>query len=103
MAQFTLYRNTNRQTQDRYPFLLDVQNDFLEALKTRLVIPVVKLADHKPILRLNPVFSWEQVRYMLIVQEMAAIPSNNMGEKVTDLEALRAEILAAIDLLITGI
>ncbi len=103
MAQFTLYQNTNRQTQNRYPFLLDVQNDFLEALKTRLVIPVVKLANHKPISRLNPQFTWEHEQYLLIVQEMAAIPSKTIGEKVTDLYGLRSEILAAIDLLITGI
>jgi toxin CcdB len=103
MAQFTLYRNTNKQTQNRYPFLLDVQNDFLTALKTRLVIPVVMLTDHKPISRLNPQFTWEQEQYLLMVQEMAAIPSNNLGARVTDLQALRSEILAAIDLLITGI
>lgn len=70
MAQFTLYRNTNRQTQTRYPFLLDVQNDFLDVLKTRLVIPAIKLAEQKPITRLNPVFEYEQQQYLLAVQEM---------------------------------
>lgn len=34
---------------------------------------------------------------------MAAIPANNLGVKVTELETLRGEILAAVDLLITGI
>jgi toxin CcdB len=38
-----------------------------------------------------------------VVQEMAAIPANNLGAKVTKLEALRSEILAAVDLLLTGI
>jgi toxin CcdB len=103
MAQFTLYRNTNRQTQGRYPFLLDAQNDFLDVLHTRLVIPAVNQADHKPISRLNPMFIWEQQPYLLIVQEMAAIPANNLGERVTDLDVLRGDVLAAIDLLITGI
>ena len=103
MAQFTLYRNTNRQTQNRYPFLLDVQNDFLDALKTRLVIPVVKLTQQEPITRLNPLFEWEQEQYLLMVQEMAAIPSSNLGKPMTELGTLRSEILAAIDFLITGI
>jgi toxin CcdB len=103
MTQFTLHRNTNRQTQGRYPFLLDVQNDFLDALKTRLVIPAVKLPHQNPITRLNPLFEWEQEHYLLMVQEMAAIPSNNLGAPVTELGELRGEILAAIDLLITGI
>jgi toxin CcdB len=103
MAQFALYRNINRQTQSRYPFLLDVQNDFLDALKTRLAIPAAKLTTQKPISRLNPLFMWEQEQYLLIVQEMAVIPANNLGAQETDLAALRGEILAAIDLLRTGI
>jgi toxin CcdB len=103
MAQFTLYRNTNRQTQDRYPFLLDIQSDFLDALKTRLVVPAIKLAGQKAITRLNPVFEYEQQQYLLLVQEMAAIPSNNLGAKLTELGALRGEILVAVDLLMTGI
>lgn len=103
MAQFALYRNANRQTQGRYPFLLDIQSDFLNELKTRLVVPVIKLAERKPITRLNPIFQWEQQQYLLVVQEIAAIPANNLGVKVTELETLRGEILAAVDLLITGI
>lgn len=103
MAQFTLYRNNNPQTQARYPFLLDIQSDFLDTLKTRLVIPVVQLAEQKPISRLNPVFEIERKRYLLLVQEMAAIPVKNLGTKVAELKTLRDEILAAVDLLLTGI
>lgn len=103
MAQCCLYRNANRQTQGRYPYLLDIQSDLLDTLKTRLVIPAIELAEQKPITRLNPVFEFEQQQYLLVVQEMAAIPVNNLGAKVTELETLRGEILAAVDLLITGI
>ena len=83
--------------------MLDIQSDFLDALKTRLVIPAIKLAGQKPITRLNPVFEWEQEHYLLVIQEMAAIPANNLGAKVAELDALRSEILAAVDLLITVI
>ncbi|WP_150047921.1 MULTISPECIES: CcdB family protein [Methylomonas] len=103
MAQFVLYRNTNRQTQGRYPFLLDVQSDFLDGLKTRPVISAVNLVEQKPITRLNPVFEFERQHYLLAVQETAVIPANNPGGKATELDALRGEILAAADLPITGI
>jgi len=103
MPQFTLYHNNNRQTHGRYPFLLDIQNDFLQELKTRLVVPVMELTGKKPITRLNPVFEWQQKSYLLIVQEMAAIPAGQLGDKVTQLENMRGEILAALDLMITGI
>ncbi len=103
MTQFNLYHNTNRETQGRYPFLLDIQSNFLDTLKTRLVIPATKLVDQKPMTYLNPVFEWEQQTYILQIQEMAAIPANHLGDKVTELETLRDQILAAVDLLITGI
>ncbi|PPD20497.1 MAG: plasmid maintenance protein CcdB [Methylomonas sp.] len=89
--------------QDRYPFLLDIQSDFLDELKTLLLIPAIKLAEQKPITRLNPVFEFEQQHYLLVAQEIAAIPPNSLGTKVSDLESLRGKILAAVDLLITGI
>ena len=101
--QFYLYRNFNKQTQSRYPYLLDVQSDFLDSLKTRLVIPVMKLAEQKPITRLNPVFSWHKEQFLLVTQEMAAIPGNQLIEQVTELSEMRGEVLAAIDFLITGI
>jgi hypothetical protein len=34
---------------------------------------------------------------------MAAIPENNLGTRIAELKNLRSEILAAVDLLITGI
>ena len=92
MAQCSLYRNANRQTQIRYPYLLDIQSDLLDTLKTRLVIPAIKLAEQKPITHLNPVFEFEQQQYLLVVQEMAAIPVNNLGAKVTELETLRGAV-----------
>jgi toxin CcdB len=103
MAQFILYRNNHKQTQKRYPFLLDIQNDFLDTLKTRLVIPVSELTEQRPINRLNPIFEWHSLRYVLITQEMATIPEQNLGSAVTELHYLRSELLAAVDLLITGI
>jgi toxin CcdB len=40
MAQFTVYRNKNPQTRSTVPFLLDIQNDLLDDLETRVVVPL---------------------------------------------------------------
>lgn len=40
MPQFTVYRNKNSQTLSVVPFLLDVQNDLLSDLETRVAIPL---------------------------------------------------------------
>jgi toxin CcdB len=36
MAQFDVYENQNTQTNETYPFLLDIQSDILGDLNTRL-------------------------------------------------------------------
>jgi len=43
MAQFLLYKNTG-DSRDTYPFFVDVQNELLDSLNTKLVIPLI-LAD----------------------------------------------------------
>jgi toxin CcdB len=41
MAQFDVYENLNERTKNSIPFLLDIQNDVLKNLFTRVVIPLV--------------------------------------------------------------
>lgn len=40
MTQFTDYKNKNPHTRVAVPFLLDIQNDLLSALETRVVVPL---------------------------------------------------------------
>ena len=41
MAQFDVYENINEKTNKQIPFLLDIQNDILKNLSSRVVIPLV--------------------------------------------------------------
>lgn len=105
MAQFTLHDNANPQTRVAYPYLMDVQADLLDSLKTRMVIPVVSYSQlhHQAIANLCPVFELNQDKYLLLTQQMASIPLNQLGSSVADLSYLRNEVVAAIDFLVTGI
>jgi toxin CcdB len=40
MAQFTVHQNKNPHTRSSIPFLLDIQNDLLRDLETRVVVPL---------------------------------------------------------------
>ncbi len=100
MAQFDVYENTNAETKDRVPYLVDIQHDLLSNLSTRVVIPLV--VGTQPITHLNPLFIVERKTVMLSTSEMAGVPLNILGFKVTSLEASRQEILGAVDFLITG-
>ena len=41
MAQFYLYRNANRASRARIPYLLDVPSDLLHPLPTPVVLPAL--------------------------------------------------------------
>ncbi len=105
MAQFAVYGNTNPATQDIVPCLLDVQSDLIADLSTRVVVPLYPASAMKgEILRtLTPVFEIEDLQYVMMTPQLAGIPRKSLGATVADLSAHRDAIIAALDLLITGI
>lgn len=108
MAQFEVFRNPRG---GRYPLLLDVQADLLSPLATRVVVPLERLDRHgapgpsgrRAITHLNPMATVRRVQYVLVFQELAAIPASALGARVCSLAARRDELIAAVDLLFTGI
>lgn len=100
MAQFDVYENLNKATCEQIPFLLDIQNDILKDLNTRVVIPMIKNISAAKIL--NPKFNINDMEVVLSTSELASISIDNIGSKVCSLEGSREEIIAAIDFLITG-
>ena len=102
MPQFTVYKNPRGGA---YPLLLDVQAEVLAGLATRVVVPLMTAKRYgvKPITRLNPIVTIDQTSYVLVFQEIAAIPAAGLGEAITSLAGRRTELIAAIDLLVTGI
>jgi len=104
MAQFDVYLNTNPVTRKSIPYLLDVQADLLDTLATRVVVPLVM--DEEMGLaakRLNPKFKIKGVSVVMSTAELAGIPNRLLGDKVASLKNKRDEIIAALDLLFTGI
>lgn len=102
MAQFDVFQNSRAGL---FSLLIDVQSDLLSRLETRVVVPMttVKKLGAKPITRLNPTVRVGGTEYVLVVQELAAVPLSALSKRVTSLASRRAEIVAAIDLLVTGI
>lgn len=102
MAQFDLFSNSRSKN---YPLLLDLQSDLLRDLATRVVAPLssVKRLGGKPIGHLNPVVTVAGVDYAILLQELAALPVKALGKSVGNLGERRSELIAALDLLFTGI
>jgi toxin CcdB len=105
MAQFDVYRNANPATRTRIPYLLDVQSDLLEPLATRVVVPLARpeVLGGKPAERLSPGFEVEGRRLLMLTPELAGVPRKALGEPVASLAGERHAIIAALDLVFTGI
>lgn len=105
MAQFDVHRNGNPGSADEFPLLLDVQADLHDGLRTRLVVPLARL-DRKsgPIIKdLMPLLTVAGVEYAMITPQAAGIATRLLGERVDNLSARRQDIIAALDLLLTGL
>lgn len=104
MAQFDVYANPNPDTRKEIPYLLDVQADLLGTLATRVVVPLV-LAEEMGLAarHLNPQFKIKGVAVVMSTAELAGVSTRSLGDKVVSLKNKRNEIIAALDILFTGI
>lgn len=105
MSQFNVYRNKNAATRKQYPYLLNVQNNLFDDLKTVVVIPFIrkKASTQNPIKYLMPVFTIEDSECILLTPQMAGVPKSQLGTIVEDLSQFRSEIIGSIDFIISGI
>lgn len=105
MEQFTLYKNENKNSKKAYPYFVDVQNDLLSDLNSRIVIPVAtqKALNNLNAKKLCPVIEIDGNTFVLLTHQITSVPRSILKKEVTTLEHYRYDILGAIDLLLTGI
>ncbi len=109
MAQFDLFKNTRKDTKSLYPYLLEVQHDFLNDLKTTVVIPLANGAKFtaKPISNLHyPVainINGKDKECIVVTTLLAGVDRAILGDKVGSLIKHRGRIIGCIDFMLTGI
>lgn len=106
MRQFCVYKNCNAATRSAYPLLLNVQSDLISETGTRVVVPMVPIGrgGHPPVITsLAPVINIDEKAYVLLVPLLAAASVPDLGKLEADLSHERPAIMAALDLLISGI
>jgi toxin CcdB len=104
MASFTVFANPDSTSKKSIPFLLDIQSELLSTLDTRVVVPLYlkSTAQILPISRLTPVLSFQGKTLVAMVPELAGVSKRHLGPPVGTLIEARPELLAALDLLISG-
>lgn len=103
MAQFDVHHNPAGGMVDGAPFVADIQADQLSGLPTRMIVPLARPDGFQPIRHLNPLVEVDGERFAVMVHLMAAVPRQVLGPPVANLEHHRADLIAALDFLFTGI
>ena len=105
MPQFAVYKNRNAETRGRFPLLLDVQSDLLEPLSTRVVVPLSPIATARDVAikQLAPILTIDGKQYVMVTPQLAGVSARGLGQSIGNVAHERAAVIAALDLLITGI
>ena len=103
MARFDLYPNPDPEDRVDTPYVLDVQNDHIGGLATRVVIPLrTQRLVPLPARGLNPTLTIGGKRLVLDTASLAPVPQL-MLKRPMELPAVqRGEVLDALDTLFGG-
>jgi toxin CcdB len=100
MARFDVYANPEPSERRHTPYLLDVQNDYIDHLETRVVVPLRSEASFGPRARdLHPLLSVKSDSVVLDVAALGAIPRSELKKHVASLKDSRESIQNALDAL----
>jgi toxin CcdB len=101
--QFDLVENLNPVARVRYPYLIVLQHDRVSSFSGVVAAPLVQTSPTFERTRLHPTVDVAGQTYVIFIEDLAAVPRRTLGRVVGTAEAKRYEIVAAIDLLFTGI
>ncbi|BFM13499.1 CcdB family protein [Simiduia litorea] len=105
MDQFDLYINTDKDTNKTYPYFVDIQNQLLDTLNSRAVIPLTPISnsDKSYPENLCPMVEIKGKKFALLTHQITSVSRSFLKKKEGSLATSRNDIVAAIDFLVTGI
>jgi toxin CcdB len=101
--QFDLVENLNSARRRQYPFLIVLQHNRVASIDIVVVAPVANAHSSLMGTRLHPALDLAGSTYVVLVEQMAAVSRQTLGRVVGSADPWRYQIVAAIDLLFTGI
>ena len=100
MARYDVYANPEASERKQTPYLLDVQNDYIDALTTRVVIPLRREAAFGPRARnLNPSIAVGADNVVLDTASMGAVLTSELRRPVANVRQESAAVQEALDTL----
>ena len=105
MAQFDVYENKSKKTKSMFPMLVDIQHDVISDIATRMVLPLARpeFFSRERMSVLTPVVEYEGEKLILLTPQIASVSTKELTKPIGTVEHLRDDIIAALDLAISGI
>jgi toxin CcdB len=104
MAQFDVYANPSGSAAHGIPYVVVVQSNLLDALATRMSIPLatVEFAKNSPE-KLCPVVTVNGQRLHALAHYTAPLPTRSLRHAVVNLAPQASTLIAAMDAVISGV
>ena len=105
MGQFSVHSNPDPATQELFPLFVDIQNDLLSHMATRVVIPLSPRERHDfdVIPTLIPPITVEGRRYVLLAPQLMHLKASQLGPVVAELNIERHDVLASVEMIFRGL
>jgi toxin CcdB len=97
MAQFDLFRLKSGQ------LVVDLQTDLIGIEASRIVAPLRAAGRYAAFPGLTPIVDFEGASWIVRVQELAAVPGEELRDKVGSLTDHRDTLKRALNILIDGV
>jgi toxin CcdB len=104
MAQFDVYINPSKATRKQYPYLLDIQSEYLDELTTRIVIPLADatLFKNSAMKILTPEVSFKDEQLLILTPQISSMSRKLLADPIGSLSHLREDIINALDFALLG-
>ena len=104
MAQFDVYANPSESAAHGIPYVVVVQSDLLDALATRITIPLatVEFAKKSPD-KLCPMVTVSGQRLRALAHYTAPLPTRSLRQVVGNLAPQASTLIAAMDVVVSGV
>ena len=105
MAQFDIYENPSKKSRTAYPFIIDMQNNIVDDLASRIVAPLALFSKFKEqeIKKLTPRVRYKGQEFLILIPQITSMPAKLLKDPIGSLSHLRDEIIGALDFAIIGI
>jgi len=104
MAQYDVFTNPSRNAAEGIPYVVVVQNDLLDALVTRLTMPLAVLdAATKVPTALCPVVMVKGQRLHALAHYAAPLPAKALRQPVENVASQASALVSALDAVLSGI